>query len=1262
MNDAKPPMPGENTCPHCGTALPAGALAGLCPACLLRMGAAEDTVTQAGQRAFQPPSVAELAPLFPQLEILELIGRGGMGAVYKARQRELDRIVALKILPPRVGDAPAFAERFAREAKALAKLNHSGIVTLYEFGRVQNGTGGSSVPLYFFLMEFVDGVNLRQLLEGGRISAREALAIVPQICDALQFAHDQGIVHRDIKPENVLLDRRGRVKVADFGLAKIVGTDESERSTAAGESPELTEAGEIMGTPSYMAPEQTEHPTEVDHRADIYALGVVFYQMLTGELPGKRIEPPSKKVQIDVRLDEVVLRALEKEPDRRYQQAGEVKTEVETIAGSPEAGERKSRSGAFTPEAPMPDTRQPWRRRVWPPIVGRRNDQRVINWPAVAMCSLIGLLVLLFLCIAFNGVIINSNERFLSTWSYFEVGVVLLSLIMVIRLLRGFAAPLAQLSILDKPAAGPSGRSKTWMLSIVMICAVLAATRLFVLAPYRVPTDAVIPEIPRGSQLLVFKLARDFVPGDFVIYRQGREERVARVAQAPAHGVLQIARHNEPLQEIPASSVIGKVILNTRPERLAAPSYTPQSDSDSNVRQNGAAARPWVMANNIFNDIQPDATIRIKSTLEKVNLTGETVTRDRVVSSRLFGNPPKVLDSQGRPMSVEVKRLKDYYEWWATLNEPVRPGGIISWVFPEETVTGEIKKVSDFGLYEYSMKHWPAVSGFTRYKALYLLPAGAEVVEKHPAGLTQETKDGRTELQLDEMIPAGGFVEIRFRYHLPKQSPAASQSKRRRFEPKEGTEDKTSWSIENKPSEITPPGCWTIMARMTLGGTVSANSPLDDKVFCRLKLLSGDDDQITLQVENIEEKNEMTVTLHRGQSQEIFINGSGYNLNFCPVHVALDQPDTSPFATVYLMHTDQQRIDFDRAGDTMQNIISRVRQKYGIRLCFENLDFDAKKDAITVGQALRELGEKERSGTLTDKEKERLTSARRMKADQHLKDNTLFDVGERYEGRITANSILDFLSKLTQGTSYELRWVGQTWVITPRGYSRLAFPVTIKTDRMEMDEAVAAILKQQPGPTSIGSGGMMAMPTTHGTDPIPWLSVKAPPLEITNISALEALCKLCEAARPDSVWELAGYKEFRGLSVVRGPSWEHAVIGGAQAWLITMDRGDYAKSWQDAAAFFKTGVTQANWTDYLKTFRQPLGEAKLRHLTKVEDTKTLPVESLPGGTKLLPAVPEGRYLVMQFNTSFAAKENAVETAIFMQEEDGSWRAAGYFIR
>ncbi len=160
-------------CPQCQTPMPAQALAGLCPVCLLEQGAFDSQLNTAGT-AFVPPSIEELAPLFTSLAILELIGRGGMGAVYKARQTALDRVVALKILPAAIARDPAFAERFTREARALAKLNHPGIVTLYEYGQ----TG----DLFFFLMEFVDGVTLHQLLQGERLSAREALAIVPRIC------------------------------------------------------------------------------------------------------------------------------------------------------------------------------------------------------------------------------------------------------------------------------------------------------------------------------------------------------------------------------------------------------------------------------------------------------------------------------------------------------------------------------------------------------------------------------------------------------------------------------------------------------------------------------------------------------------------------------------------------------------------------------------------------------------------------------------------------------------------------------------------------------------------------------------------------------------------------------------------------------------------------------------------------------------------------------------------------------------------------
>jgi len=317
----------SNSCPKCGAALPSAATAGLCPRCLMAEAMAPTQVGAEPAAARKTIAPEELAPFFPQLEILECLGRGGMGVVYKARQKTLNRFVALKLLAPeRVGDAQ-FAERFAREAQALAALSHPNIVTIYDFGQA----GG----FYFLLMEFVDGLNLRQLLRMRKFTPEEALAIVPPLCDALQRAHDRGIVHRDIKPENLLLDVDGRVKVADFGIAKIMGVADPAGKGGRAAAPQNT-TQTVVGTPNYSAPEQKTDPQRVDSRADIYSLGVVFYEMLTGELPGKRIEPPSSKVQIDVRLDEVVLRALQQKPELRFQQVSEVKTMVETIIQTPQ--------------------------------------------------------------------------------------------------------------------------------------------------------------------------------------------------------------------------------------------------------------------------------------------------------------------------------------------------------------------------------------------------------------------------------------------------------------------------------------------------------------------------------------------------------------------------------------------------------------------------------------------------------------------------------------------------------------------------------------------------------------------------------------------------------------------------------------------------------------------------------------------------------------------------------------------------------------
>ena len=291
------------------------------------------------------PSLEQLRELFPELEILSLLGAGGMGAVYKARQPRLNRLIALKIMVAPPGNEADFALRFEREAQVLARLSHSHIVVLHDFGELGPERTGAD-PLFYFLMEYVDGTDLGQLIRAKELMPAQALAIVPQICEALQYAHDQGITHRDIKPANILIDKRGVVKVADFGLAKVIGSAEDAMMTG------LTQTGTAMGTPHYMAPEQWEHPEQVDHRADIYALGVVFYEMLTGERPAGVFEPPSKKSTppVDKKLDSVVMRAMDKNPDRRYQHAGQIGDDVTRISG---ANKRRPATSA-TPRSQSP--------------------------------------------------------------------------------------------------------------------------------------------------------------------------------------------------------------------------------------------------------------------------------------------------------------------------------------------------------------------------------------------------------------------------------------------------------------------------------------------------------------------------------------------------------------------------------------------------------------------------------------------------------------------------------------------------------------------------------------------------------------------------------------------------------------------------------------------------------------------------------------------------------------------------------------------
>lgn len=264
-------------------------------------------------------TLQDLARDFPELAVEGVVGRGGSGVVYRVRQVRLGRLAALKILDPSiVARDPAFAERLQREGQALARLDHPGVLKVFDFGE-RNGR-------HYLLTEFVDGIDLRKLMAMGHLAPTEALRMVPSICAALQYAHDHGVVHRDIKPENILVDVDGNVKVADFGLARILGE-------APAASPHLTRESQVLGTPRYMAPEQWRGAS-VDHRADIFAIGVVLYELLTGQLPVGDFAPPSQSPGVPRRLDEVVKKALAQDPGQRYQQAEQLSQDVRSSAGT----------------------------------------------------------------------------------------------------------------------------------------------------------------------------------------------------------------------------------------------------------------------------------------------------------------------------------------------------------------------------------------------------------------------------------------------------------------------------------------------------------------------------------------------------------------------------------------------------------------------------------------------------------------------------------------------------------------------------------------------------------------------------------------------------------------------------------------------------------------------------------------------------------------------------------------------------------------
>lgn len=254
---------------------------------------------------FDVPTVEEMAALLPQYAFEKLAAFGGMGAVYKAKQRSLDRPVAIKILPPEFGVEPEFAERFKSEARAMAKMNQTNIVAVYDFGLTSGGH-------LYLVMEWVEGPTLHEIIHKGSIPAQRAGDLCMQLCDALTYAHNHKILHRDIKPGNIMVNQDGQVKVADFGLARPM-TGEAE------ENP--------YGTPDYTAPEILGRGA-VDQRVDIFAAGIVLYEMLTGRVPKTPRRSVTEYAPVSKRWNEVIDRAIHPDPDKRFQNAEEFRVRI----------------------------------------------------------------------------------------------------------------------------------------------------------------------------------------------------------------------------------------------------------------------------------------------------------------------------------------------------------------------------------------------------------------------------------------------------------------------------------------------------------------------------------------------------------------------------------------------------------------------------------------------------------------------------------------------------------------------------------------------------------------------------------------------------------------------------------------------------------------------------------------------------------------------------------------------------------------------
>ena len=1078
----------------------------------------------------------------------------------------------MKILPPAIGQSPEFSDRFTREAKALAKLNHPGIVTLHEFGQ-QDG-------LYFILMEFVDGVNLAQLMKTGRVSPREALAIVPQICDALQFAHDQGIVHRDIKPENILLDRLGRVKVADFGIAKVVAAvcdrlaeeegNQRRSQTAA------TLDGKIIGTPQYMAPEQIDHPSDVDHRADIYALGVVFYQMLTGELPGKDLQAPSKKVQIDVRLDEIVLRAMEKEPELRYQTAHEFRTVVDDL-----------QAPAKPPSLPLSPPKRGMLRRWWWVFLVMFPLGLLIGLAA----SSVWVYVIPKIYEASSTIEVRPRDGTTQTSNFFATE------FEVIKSRKSLAAVAEQLDL-----------SKSWMISqdsaVQKLKTIIQAQNI------------------RGTNLISISV------------RHTNKRDAAAIANAVTLNYQQ--------------SFPERVVIHEEP-------IEPTTPVSPNVRLT------LVIGSLLGLMLSPLLAIILIAILH--GLFPET--RSANSPAQAIKTRVDDLEAASGEMSQEEQESTAYMSRLTPIMVLVLGSGVLGlichiiWLLlgHNNSFVPTIFVFCLFGIGLITLASRPGPRRFMNSTAAFciVLATLGFIIYVHYSGVSYPASS----LSSAYKSPVMGRIKFNFTH------PESMGGKGVSYDVKMWGD--TQWTPDSGHT-ISLTGGRSVLVKSRVNAT-NPEAPV------AMVTTSSDSS-------NWETK-ESGIYGDTPQRQLVFSNGLRVEIHWTP----MDLPQ-----------------GFSKSPDPIQ-------QQVMLRASIESDRMHpVKEDTTKLSEPpkLRFIGLQFPNKEIWHGDGSPVTDPQELALIREIGPNYVGDLskGETIRGMdfwfshplleswdITEFEFLDESGVVATKPSS----VNGNWAETLRVPGRLGW--SVKTLAVDITHPLNFRLNYTVGPlervqehivdpqssgstfrdgntviTSVGqnAGGeaFLALAVDKATQGVCRFGVLAvtkdggsieghthsssgpgTPLVITfgfHIPIAE-VAKFRIGTRPlrTVVWNDVALTTKDGDDIKA----EKTSVGAlAEQWLAGIDAGDYVRSWNDAAAFFQKSITAEAWGDALTKFRKPLGKVKSR---KTRDMKV--VNTLPGA-------PDGKYWIIQFDASFSEKAEAVEIVTFMLEKDGSWKAAGYFIR